>query len=214
MARRQKPDPISYDDLYRYFAKELKKQKTSCFDVNLRRTTVVYTGCGIYLDRPPLHNGGYWCTPVNSVQFAYTGGDGCHFSFVTAGTRWSGASPVVMTYPAAGGCVHNVIVGEDLVEFLRLGIHTGYFVLEDLSRYSEEFDESHPFVVRSLESGQFNRDLSADEVSMLEQLAARFGLTPWANGGRRLAELQRQHLQQLRFSDEYYSIMGLASPSD
>jgi hypothetical protein len=38
-----------------------------------------------------------------------------------------------MTCPSAGSCVHNVVVGGDLEEFLRLGLHTGYFVLEQLT---------------------------------------------------------------------------------
>jgi hypothetical protein len=122
MPRRKKPEVISYADLYRYFAKELKNETTSYYDIG-GRVTVVDTRCGIYLHRPPLRTWEYWCTPVNSVMFAHTGGEGCHFSFLKSGAKWSAASPVVMTYPAAGGCVHNVIVGDSLVEFLRLGLH-------------------------------------------------------------------------------------------
>lgn len=34
---------------------------------------------GLMLRLPPV-NGGYWCTPMNSLSFATTGGDGTHGS--------------------------------------------------------------------------------------------------------------------------------------
>src|SRR5215469_3878526 len=102
MTRRRKQGPIPYEVLYFYFAQELGNREGSFIDTGMQWATVVETGCGIDLHRPPLHNGGYRCTPANSVKFAQTGGDGCHFSFLVVDTEWTTASPVVMTCPSIG----------------------------------------------------------------------------------------------------------------
>ena len=43
----------------------------------------------------------YWCTPVNVVTFASTGGDGVHFSLLDLGDGAGDSSPVVMTVRVA-----------------------------------------------------------------------------------------------------------------
>lgn len=211
MGSRRKRAPVRFDELYLYFA--LANRETSYIEYP-HWTTVVQTECGIRLHRPPLHNGGYWCTPSNSVQFANTGGDGCHFSFLALGEAWSEEEdwPVVMTVPAS--FVHNVVVGENLTEFLQLGLYTGYFVLEGLAHSAEEFDQAHPFVVDSLEPRRTDPDLPADSVQALARLTERFHLAPWSgNIGARLKALQRQYLPRLEFGDEYHAMMGPKEPN-
>ncbi|HUG19268.1 MAG TPA: hypothetical protein VMM56_09845, partial [Planctomycetaceae bacterium] len=77
-------------------------------------------------------NGGYWCTPINSIAFGWTGGDGVHFSFLLSGNKVDESSPVIMTVPA-NSSLPNIIVAENFAEFLRLGLNHGFFGLEQLS---------------------------------------------------------------------------------
>jgi hypothetical protein len=70
----------------------------------------------------------YWCTPLNALTFARTGGDGTHYSLVTAPGTDLAHRPVVMTVPMSDD--PNVIVGEDLRDFLALGCRFGYLGLE------------------------------------------------------------------------------------
>lgn len=81
-----------------------------------------------------LRNGGSWCTPRNSVEFAWTGGDGVHFSLVEVDGVVSENSPVVVSVPANSGdrSGANVIVGDSLINFLRFGLLRGYFAMEQL----------------------------------------------------------------------------------
>jgi hypothetical protein len=206
MAHRRKRSAIPYDELYLWFARELGRRETSFIDIELEWTTVVDTGCGIYLHRPPLHNGGYSCTPTNTVKFANTGGEGVHFSFLLADGEWGPTSPVVMTCPAAGG-IENVIVGESLAEFLGLGLQTGYFALEYLAHSAAAFDSGHPFVTEHLEPKRLASWLEPEEAEILRRLGKRFGLLPWTVAGNRLAELQR-HLLTLTFGDRHHAILS------
>src|SRR5262245_63700807 len=68
----------------------------------------------------------YDATPVGAVPFAWTGGDGVHFSVLADG------SAVVMTVPKSLGDTNHVLA-ESLTEFLALGCRTGYFSLERLA---------------------------------------------------------------------------------
>ncbi|MBW3540321.1 MAG: hypothetical protein KY476_08625 [Planctomycetes bacterium] len=125
----------------------------------------------------------YWCTPVNAITFAGTGGDGTHFSLVEIDGVVSEQSPVVMTIPT-GGNELNRVVGGSLREFLALGLHCGYFVLDQISRDSE-FD-------RRLQ-------LSEQQRRTLERLALEFALEPWNEPLQRLSELKRLVYPQLVF---------------
>ncbi len=82
-----------------------------------------------------LANAGYWCTPTNSAAFASTGGDGVHFSFLVDRDTITENSPVVVTVPAKFGEPEfaNVVVAENLGNFLRFGLHRGYFGIEQLA---------------------------------------------------------------------------------
>lgn len=72
-----------------------------------------------------------WCTPRNCKPFAHTGGNGVHFSLLRISPGETSPQPVVMTNPAASG--RSLIVGENLRDFLSLGYHCGFFIMEQLS---------------------------------------------------------------------------------
>lgn len=134
-------------------------------------------GLGVGL---PNRHGGYWCSPRNSLEFASTGGDGNHFSFMIIDGQVSDASPVTMTYPAGG--VPNVIVGKNLHEFLCLGVETGYFVLENISLKRELAPDP---------------DMSDRQRSLLRRLAKRFDLRPWKDVKSRLRRLREKYQRHL-----------------
>jgi hypothetical protein len=208
VARRPKRLVVAYDDLYLFFAHTLGHRERSSF-IYPRWTTKLDTSCGIYLYRPPLLTGGYWCTPANSVEFAYTGGEGCHFSFLLSGRELKEPCPVVMTCPGAGSCRNNVIVGEDLMEFLCLGLRTGYFVLENLANSAEDFDAQHPFVSEFLERKRLAPWVKPEQAAIVKQMSKRFGLLPLEKSGSRLAELQRRYISKLAYGDEFYETLGI-----
>jgi hypothetical protein len=137
------------------------------------------------------------CTPTNCRTFAHTGGNGVHFSLLVRHGAVRESSPVVVTVP--GGFHQNLVAGESLFDFLCLGVHRGFFALEQLG-YDPEFtlevftnpdwkptDSWHHsvgYVPRHEE-----RQLLADEL----------GLRPWPSPDR-FAVLQERYAGSFRVS--------------
>ena len=104
---------------------------------------------GLFLEIPPKR-WTYFCTPKNAVTFASTGGDGVHYSLLAVPGLDAQEQPVVMTVPMSSR--HNVVVAENLQEFLNLGYYAGWFSLEQivyrpevaLKLYAAADDESGP----------------------------------------------------------------------
>ena len=120
---------------------------------------------------------GYEDTPEGARTFAWTGGDGVHFSL--AGET----GPVVMTVPMNWDHP-NVVLGADLREFLGLGLRSGYFILEQLSYSPEE-------MLGALQTGIYSTQLSEDDRVALDMLREAFELREWSDIPRRFAELQQ-----------------------
>lgn len=131
----------------------------------------------------------YFCTPINSMTFASTGGDGVHYSFLNLDN--SSIKPVVMTVPMADR--HNIILGESLSEFMRLGARYGYFSLEQLAYDRQE-------TINEL-NDSFLRNTAEMEEKVLVNLIKEFDLTPWENVSVRLDELERHYSAQIILPD-------------
>jgi hypothetical protein len=142
---------------------------------------------GLILQIPPKCEG-YWCTPLNSVTFARTGGDGTHYGLLSPPGLSRDTQPVVMTVPMSDE--PNVVVGESLREFLALGCRFGYFALEGLVHQPSE-------TLSELESGAYDQERSPDEIRMLERLQQAFDLRPWRDPKSRLAELRLRYFSKL-----------------
>jgi hypothetical protein len=71
----------------------------------------------------------YDSTPINSVTFAATGGDGVHFGLLAMDNEMHGRQPIVMTVPMVS---KNIILADTLDEFFGLGFYNGWFGLEQL----------------------------------------------------------------------------------
>src|SRR5262245_47987988 len=84
---------------------------------------------GLILQIPPKRDED-WCTPLNALTFARTGGDGTHYSLISIPNTPRAELAVVMTVPMSDA--PNVVVGETLRDFSALGCRFGYFGLEGL----------------------------------------------------------------------------------
>lgn len=88
-----------------------------------------------------LENGGYWCTPTNSLSFGGTGGDGAHFSFLITDRTITDKTPVIISVPDYFGEPQddNVVLGRGFEDFVRLGLHCGYF---SMARFAFNADDA------------------------------------------------------------------------
>jgi hypothetical protein len=204
MPQRQRARQVSYDGLYWFFThsfefesipvtKESSSIEWGPENFPGRWKTCVHTGCGMYIFRPPLYRECvYQRAPLNSVKFGTTGGDGIHYSFLVLDGCWSELSPVIVTDPTC--CAfpeHNRVVAENLTEFLRLGIRTGYFALP--AHVTDLMSHRDPSSAASMESQEYADWLEPEEVTALKRLAKKFKLDPLQGVARRLVELQRRY---------------------
>jgi hypothetical protein len=113
-----------------------------------------------------LEYGGYWCTPMNSLSFGGTGGDGVHFSFIVIDNAITEDSPVIVTSPASSETTSDV-VADNLRNFLCASLTRGFCAHEALGTFLHR--GTHPFETRRLRG---NAALVRDA------LAERFALTP------------------------------------
>ncbi len=169
--------------------------------------SLVFAPIGLMLIRP-LAKKYYGSTPINSFTFAQTGGDGVHFSLVSLENKVSEDSPVVMTIPMNYPEV-NLIVGENLFEFLCLGEQLGFFLLEQLVYNEPQTIEwlLHPKIFVEKEyginpSGVFPPEAFREKERLLSILREEFELKPWSNLKSRLDELQSKFMGMLEFHTE------------
>lgn len=126
-------------------------------------------------------------TPRNCVPFASTGGDGVHFSYLLTDDEPNDSSPIVMTVPCA--MEPNRVVGRNLRNFLGLGLHSGYFMLEQL-----QYDFAD--TVSALD----RRVLDHPEPAAAQALAAiaeHMQVIAWHDHGAMLLELEAEFAGQL-----------------
>lgn len=163
-----------------------------------------FGGVGLILHKD-LQNGGYSSTPVNSLAFAGTGGGGVHFSFVTFDSPVDDNSPVIVTIPGAFGS-ENLVVGENLYDFLCLGMHRGYFALEQLGYKFEETAEvySNPTWGPTTKHHKWvGYGVDDHQRALLDFLTHEFELVPWKNVEAKLATLAEKYKKLLTMPDEY-----------
>lgn len=88
---------------------------------------------GLFFARPnEMKRGDYSCTPSNTLAFAWSGGDGEHYSFVVKDAQVNADSPVILTAPANSGN-ENHLLADSFHSFLRLGIRRGFFGLSQFA---------------------------------------------------------------------------------
>jgi hypothetical protein len=151
----------------------------------LAEPRAVFEPIGLFLQDPSaeLVDGGYDDSPVGSVMFASTGGDGVHFSVLPVS---DGTDAVVMTVPMQGDDPNHVL-GASLPEFLALGFRTGYFVLEQLA-----YPWGRTGLLARL-GGTAQHSIEDADRALVSRISREFGLSPWPDVSARLDELKRRH---------------------
>ena len=162
----------------------------------------VFEPVGLILIRP-VAGEGYESTPLNSLAFAKTGGDGVHFSLLRIGGGTRGPSPIVMTVPMNFGN-ENLVLGSNIREFLCLGCQVGYFSLELLT-YADSRSEAIYWLEHPEEwfakhgQGVNGEDGVNRQKHLLGVLQRDLDLSPWEEFQQRIGHLQRQYLSMLEF---------------
>ena len=170
------------------------------------------TGCMGLILEPRLRPGGYWCTPTNSLSFAWNGGGGTHFSFLVQNNRVHNRSPIICTVPEPAG-KQNFIVGENLNDFLSLGYYLGYFCLEQLAF---DFDRTLQAFVSSNWKSESETDYlvgwatDSNHAPVLEFFRDKMELSPWKGGKRRFKSLQRRFMTRLEYSEQAKELMAIS----
>ena len=129
-------------------------------------------------------------SPSKRARFATTGGDDVHFSLVEVNGKFGDISPIVMTVPMASRTAKeaNIVVGESLHDFLRLGCVHGFFDLEQLA---------YPWKTKLF--SKYSQPPNARDDSVYEKFRAEFSLAPWSEIGSRLQKLDSEFSPKLRF---------------
>ena len=161
-------------ELARRLASELEEEPEGVFDP-----------IGLILEEEPFY---YDVTPKNAIPFAHTGGDGDHFSLLCIDGYVAKESPVIMTIPTNFDGHPNIILGENLLDFLSLGCETGYFEMFGFSERLEEY-------CKRVEKGSVQFD--AKQQYLLKRLNDAFQLEPWSNVRSKFTELQVKYGRDL-----------------
>jgi hypothetical protein len=125
----------------------------------------------------------YDSTPVNSLTFGATGGDGIHYGYLTD----IADGPVVLTVPL--GDNHNIVVGASADDFLRMAYYRGFSWLEELA-----YDWDAGVKEYALEAA----DTSPVVIELLPYLRGRMDLQPIPDLPAHLAGLQERYLGLIR----------------
>lgn len=148
-----------------------------------------------------FRNGGYWCTPSNTLAFAGTGGDGTHFSFLVQDGRVTERSPVAMTVLDYSE-QPNYMVGESLFDFLCLGYHRGYFAMGTLPS-EKGFAAYSSARWRPQEEADYAIGLGINEThrELRDFVIEELQLSPWKQLKRKFQRLQKQYLPLLEMPE-------------
>jgi len=155
---------------------------------------------GLLLSRR-VYNGGYWCTPTNSLSFGGTGGDGAHFSLLITGDSIDEETPVIVTVPDNFGepADANVVLGRGFKDFLRLGLHCGYF---SMAQFSFNANEALEHYSRTDWDGGESWFPSDNHRVVAEHVAKTLNFTRLVYSPAEFEELQVEFKPLMRFKDE------------
>jgi hypothetical protein len=139
----------------------------------------------------------YFPTPNNTTILARTGGDGVHFSVLEISGK---INPVVMTVPMNFGNSakdYNIILGENLNEFMGLGYHNGWFYLEQICY---KYDWAIKFYSNTSRKEGY---LSDGDFQFVKKLVNKLCLTHYTINPIRIKELNDTYFDKLIFKQEF-----------
>lgn len=159
----------------------------------------VFSSLGLYLAEK-IERSGYSETPLNALTFGSTGIDGIHFNILLMDGQLLNPSPIIMTVPMASKEKCNLIVGEDLIDFLSLGYKAHFAAISALAYPGRSKKEFITEIVQQIPmwEGENPNDNSVIEQKYLSRaLETEFGLRWWENVETKLDSLASQYLHLL-----------------
>jgi hypothetical protein len=152
-----------------------------------------------------LANGGYYCTPTNTLKFASTGMDGEHFSFLVRDNAIDSESPIILTIPCNDDGDKNVVVAKDFRTFLCLGLRYGYFALGEFAYHPEEaihfYTNAHWKPTEEYHSSIYVPN--EQQQIVLTFIAKSLDLQPYTYTVDEFTSLQNRFMPLLNMSAEY-----------
>ncbi|MCH2189151.1 hypothetical protein MK079_04980 [Candidatus Gracilibacteria bacterium] len=148
-----------------------------------------------------------FATPINSWNFLQTGGDSVHYSFLCDNGILDENNPVIMTVPC--GKTLNVIVAENLLEFISLAYVNGGFSLDSLAggsidEYCDKLDNSTLKEEIFEDESEFWKEVAKERKIALALIYENFEIQPFKSPHKdRLLHLQEKYIDKLKYSDEY-----------
>lgn len=142
-------------------------------------------------------NARYDSSPINTRVFARTGGDGVHYSILEISEN---IQPVVMTVPMNFGDSmndYNLIIGENLNEFLSIGYYNGWFPIEQLC-----YDNKWAIEFYSKENQDDNYQKDGDFL-FVKKLREKLNYKHVALDNDRLKELETKYFKELNFNQDF-----------
>ena len=148
-----------------------------------------------------------FATPVNSWNFLQTGGDSVHYSFLCDNGVLDENTPIIMTVPSSK--ILNVIVAENLLEFISLAYVNGCFSLDGLAygsidKYCHQLDNGPMEEEISEDESDFWKKIAQEKKEALALIDENFDIqsfkSPHKDG---LIQLQEKYIDALKYSDEY-----------
>ncbi|MCC6575390.1 MAG: hypothetical protein IT462_16560 [Planctomycetes bacterium] len=119
--------------------------------------------------------------------------DGSHFSFLETHGAVTDDSPIIMTVPTNSPDQMNVVVGENLRDFLCLGCEVGYTILDDLA-----FNPAQ--AIKDIQNGSKDDPEWHDDTiiqRLLRILVEEFDLRPWDDVDTHLKTLHDRHFSKV-----------------
>lgn len=150
-----------------------------------------------------LENGGYWCTPLNTLSFARTGVDGEHFSFLVCNNSVNDRSPIIYTAPCESLKGPTIVVAPNFHIFMRLSLRYGCFLLGDLVSNLEktleiyEANSERPVEIETDGSSQRHKEIR-------DFVAKTLSLESYQYATDEFARLQQQYRSLPQMSADYH----------
>lgn len=164
-------------------------------------------GLGLILRKPAAwENGGYYCTPVNSLCFGRTGVDGEHFSFLVQEGVINSQSPIIVTAPCAYDSeMPNAVVAETFEDFIGLGLRYGFGAVVEFVWNLPKALQAYGVDTTETDYNYSECDLSlpAEQQEVLLFLRERLQITSIGYTVEQFEQLQRCYMGCFRMSTEW-----------
>jgi hypothetical protein len=169
----------------------------------------------MFTELAKLENGGYSCTPTNTLAFASTGVDGEHFSFLVGEGRVSARSPIICTAPMSyddyAAETHNAVVADNFLTFVRLWLRFGGCALVDLAYNPKQAQKVYTTAdwkqvkqpLRSPDPLMFDYIPDDETQEVLKFALDALGLQPYIYTANEFSALQQRYMPQIEMSEEY-----------